>query len=122
MSGDLAEGHIGRELLGVIKDALNSDQSSWPEVKRKKAPSPKVMAIVEILKLLLKLQASEHEVASKLIASAADLEAIAKDDEADVPALHGWRREVFGEEALAMKYGKVSIGLKDDKVVKFKMD
>lgn len=119
MSSDLAEGHIGRELLDVISKALASDQSTWPEVKRNKPPSARIVAIVEILKLLLKIQSGENEVASKLIASSGDLEAIAKDDEADVPALKGWRREIFGEEALAMKHGKVSIGLRDDKIVKF---
>lgn len=122
VSSDLAEGHIGRELLGVIEEALKSDQAGWPEVTRKKPPSARIVAIVEILKLLLKIQSADHEVAAKLIASAVDLEEIARDDEADVPALQGWRREIFGEEALAMKHGKVSIGLNDDKVVKFKMD
>ena len=122
MSKDLAEGHIGKQLLEVIDSALKSDKESWPEVKRKKPPSARTIAIVEILKLLLKIQSSEHEVASKLIASSSDLEAIAKDDGADVPALRGWRREIFGAEALAMKHGKVSIGLKDDKIIKFKMD
>jgi len=122
MSKDLAEGHIGKELLEVIDKALKSDKADWPDVVRKKPPSARVMAIVEILKLLLKIQSSEHEVAAKLIASASDLEAIAKDDGADVPALRGWRGEIFGQEALAMKHGKVSIGLKNDKIVKFKMD
>jgi len=122
MSGDLAEGHIGRELLSVIEEALGTDKASWPEVKRNKPPSASIMAIVEILKLLLKLQSNEHEVASKLIANAADLEAIAKDDDADVPALRGWRREIFGSEALAMKHGKRVIGLKDGRVAKFDME
>jgi len=121
MSSDLAEGHIGRELLEVIEDALKTDPSSWPEVKRNKPPSASIMAIVEILKLLLKLQSNEHEVASKLIANAADLEAIAKDDEADVPALRGWRREIFGAEAIAMKHGKIGIGLSNGRVAKFHM-
>ncbi|NCT41561.1 MAG: ribonuclease D [Alphaproteobacteria bacterium] len=121
MSSDLAEGHIGRELLEVIHSALESDKASWPVVERRKPPSARVMATVEILKLLLKIQSSEHEVAAKLIANASDLEDIAKHDDADVPAMRGWRREIFGDEALAMKHGKVSIGLKDDKIVKFKM-
>jgi ribonuclease D len=119
---DLVDHKIGRQLLEIIDEALKTDPSTWPEVKRSKPPSARVQAIVEILKLLLKLQSSEHEVASKLIASSSDLEAIAKDDNADVPALKGWRREVFGEEALAMKHGKIAIGLDHDKVVKFDMN
>ena len=119
---DLVDHKIGRQLLEIIDDVLKTDPSTWPEVKRSKPPSARVQAIVEILKLLLKLQSSEHEVASKLIASSSDLEAIAKDDNADVPALKGWRREVFGEEALAMKHGRIAIGLDHDKVVKFDMN
>ncbi|MFK7840008.1 MAG: ribonuclease D [Bdellovibrionales bacterium] len=118
VSDELAHGKLGKQLLGVIKEALESDPANWPEVKRKKPPSAKTMAIVEILKLLLKIQSNEHEVASKLIANASDLEEIAKDDDADVPALRGWRREVFGDEALAMKHGKISIGLDKDRVAK----
>ena len=117
--GDLVDHAIGRELLSLIDKALKSDPSSWPSVKRGKPPSAKVMAIVEILKLLLKLQAAEHEVAAKLIANSADLEAIAKDDTADVPAMRGWRREVFGDDALAMKHGQRAIGLQDGRVQKF---
>ena len=113
---DLAEHRIGKELLGIIKDVLKSDSTNWPEVRSTKPPTARVMAIVEILKLLLKLQSAEHQVASKLIASASDLEAIAKDDDADVPALNGWRREVFGEQALAMKHGKRGIGIQNDRV------
>ena len=50
--------------------------------------------------------------APKLIASSADIEAIALDDEADVAALHGWRRDVFGEAALRLKRGEIALKLK----------
>ena len=121
MSPDFAAGRHGKVLLDLIDDALKTDPSSWPEVKRKKPPTAKVMAAIEILKLLLKLQAAENEVAGKLIASAADLEEIAKDDKADVPALKGWRREIFGEAALAMKHGKLGIGLEGGRIQKIKL-
>ncbi len=71
---------------------------------------------VELLKVLLRYEADVHNVAPRLIASAADVEAIAANDEADVPALRGWRREVFGERALALKHGKIALKLKDGKV------
>ncbi len=122
VSNDLAEGYIGRQMLDAIKEALESDPSGWPEIARKKPPSARVVAITEILKLLLKLQAAEHEVAAKLIASSADIEAIARDDEADVPALKGWRREVFGEEAIAMKHGRIAVGLKDGRITKMTIE
>ncbi len=118
---DLVKHRIGKELLDCIDSALKSDSKDWPEVKRAKPPSAKIQATIEILKLLVKLQSAEHDVAGKLIASASDLEAIARDDHADVPALKGWRRETFGEAALAMKHGKLAIGLQGGKVVKIKL-
>ncbi len=71
---------------------------------------------VELLKVLLRYEAETTGVAPRLIASAADVEAIAASDAADVPALKGWRREVFGERALALKHGKLALKLKDGKV------
>src|SRR5690606_7482148 len=71
---------------------------------------------VELLKVLLRFEAERNQVAPRLIASASDIEAIAADDEADVPALSGWRRQVFGERALALKHGRLALKLKDGKV------
>ena len=68
-------------------------------------------AIVELLKVLLKARAEDSGVASKLIATVADLERIASDDHADTPALHGWRREAFGEDALRLKRGELALVL-----------
>jgi ribonuclease D len=72
---------------------------------------------VELLKVLLRFEAEANEVAPRLIASAADVEAIAASDTADVAALRGWRREVFGERALALKHGKLALKLQDGKVI-----
>jgi ribonuclease D len=71
---------------------------------------------VELLKVLLRFEAERHQVAPRLIASASDVEAIAASDNADVPALSGWRRKVFGERALALKHGKLALKLRDGKV------
>jgi ribonuclease D len=71
---------------------------------------------VELLKVLLRFEAERAQVAPRLIASAADVEAIAASDTADVAALRGWRRKVFGERALALKHGKLVLKLKDGKV------
>jgi ribonuclease D len=71
---------------------------------------------VELLKVLLRFEAERNQVAPRLIASASELEAIAADDDADVEALKGWRRKVFGERALALKHGRLALKLKDGKV------
>ena len=72
--------------------------------------------MVELLKVLLKARAEEAGVASKLIATVADLEKIAVDDKADSQALHGWRREAFGEDALKVKRGELALVLDGGKV------
>jgi ribonuclease D len=59
----------------------------------------------------------EAIVAAKVIATVDDLERIAADDEADVPALNGWRRELFGEKALALKHGKLALAVEKSRVV-----
>jgi ribonuclease D len=64
---------------------------------------------VELLKVLLKTKSEVHGVAQKLIANSTDLEMIAADEQADVPALHGWRRELFGDDALALKRGELAL-------------
>jgi ribonuclease D len=72
--------------------------------------------VVELLKVLLKARAEEAGVASKLIATVSDLEKIAADDEADTPALQGWRREAFGSDALKIKRGELALVLDGIKV------
>jgi ribonuclease D len=67
---------------------------------------------VDLLKVLLKLRCDQHGVAQKLVASTDDLAAIAEDDHASVPALHGWRRELFGEDALALKHGRIALSMR----------
>ncbi len=62
--------------------------------------------------MLLKLRCEENGVAQKLVASAEDIEAIARDDAAEVRALKGWRREIFGEDALALKNGEIALAMK----------
>lgn len=122
MPKDIAEGRLGEKLLAAVQTALASPQSEWPQPKQRKHIPPQITCVVDILKMLLKIASTENEVASKLIANSSDLEEIALDDEADVPALKGWRREIFGEDALAIKHGKLAIGLKDGQITKFPID
>ena len=73
--------------------------------------------VVELLKVLLKMKSAEHDVAQRLVASVADLERIAGADNADVPALHGWRRDIFGGDALALKAGELALAVRGGRVV-----
>jgi ribonuclease D len=108
---------FGPELLAAIKDALVDPEAYAPVLDKPKASAlPANGAVVELLKVLLKSRAENAGVASKLIATVADLEKIASDDEAETPALQGWRREAFGEDALKLKRGEIALVLDGGRV------
>jgi ribonuclease D len=88
-----------------------------PRVTREKPLSNGASATVELLKVLLRMTSERHGVAAKVIATVDDLERIAADDEPDVPALKGWRREMFGNEALRLKRGAVALAVEAGRVV-----
>lgn len=103
-----AEGKLGREILDAVAQGL-ADPDPPPAIAQKPQSPPGLGPLIELLRVLLKQRCEDFEVAQKLVASADDLEAIASDDSAGVPALHGWRREVFGNDALALKHGKLAL-------------
>ena len=104
---------FGAELMEAIKQGLADPEGYAPKIERSggPAPVPASGAIVELLKVLLKARAEDAGVAAKLIATVSDLERIAADDHAETPALHGWRREAFGEDALKLKHGELALVL-----------
>lgn len=100
-------------LLTVVNAALETPKDQLPKVPKHVQQPEGTGAAAELLKVLLKLVAEERGVAPKVLASGDDIEKIAaKGEDADVPAMHGWRREVFGERALALVRG--DLGLKFD--------
>ncbi|MCC7305494.1 MAG: ribonuclease D [Alphaproteobacteria bacterium] len=118
VSEDLAFGGTGRILLDTIDEAVNTDKSAWPKVPERKMIPPQAQPLIEILKMLLRIQCAQHDVAAKLVASSEDIEALAMDSDPENHVLKGWRHEVFGRDALALKAGKISIGLKNGRIVK----
>jgi ribonuclease D len=112
-----AGSRFGPELIDAIREALKDPEAYAPKIERDTTPvSPAAGAVVELLKVLLKARAEDAGVASKLIATVADLEKIASDDRADSSALHGWRREAFGEDALKLKRGELALVLDGTRV------
>ncbi|MGI4953087.1 MAG: ribonuclease D [Janthinobacterium lividum] len=112
-----AEGRSGLSLVGALKDAAELPEDALPAAPRGKdgpRPSP---ALVALLKVLLAAKCEEHHVAPKLLASAEELDRLAVETDPDVSALHGWRREVFGNDALALKAGRITLGV-DGKRIK----
>ncbi len=110
LSLDFAQGRLGTGILAAVEEGLEVPEDQRPvPVKRPELngdPGP----LVELLKVLLKLRCREHHVAQKLVANTADLEQLALDDEAPISALQGWRRDIFGESALALKRGELALG------------
>jgi len=111
-----------RGVLAVVEEALARPERELPRIPRQR-PSPEyASAAAELLKVLLKMVAEEHGVAARIIANTDELEQIAADDGADVPALRGWRRQLFGEQALALKRGNLALSMSPRGVVAINFD
>jgi ribonuclease D len=106
----------GEAILEAVARGLARDLKSVPRFERPKS-AVNGQAIVELLKVLLRLTSEHHGVAAKVIATVDDLDRIAADDHANVPALAGWRRELFGEKALALKHGRLALAIEHNRVV-----
>jgi ribonuclease D len=109
---------LGDALIKAVKDGLARDPATLPAVNwGRDESSESAQAAAEILKLALKVVCEREGLAPKLVANTSDIEAVAENSEADVPLMHGWRREVFGNLAIELKNGKAMIGFRDGKVV-----
>jgi ribonuclease D len=107
----------GEAILAAVAAGLARDPKTLPRLQRPRGLSNGASATVELLKVLLRMSAERHGVAAKVIATTDDLEKIAAEEDADVPALRGWRRELFGEQALKLKRGELSLAVESGRVV-----
>ncbi|HEX4407362.1 MAG TPA: ribonuclease D [Xanthobacteraceae bacterium] len=105
----------GEAIIAAVNRGLARDLKTLPHQTRNQ-PAVNGAATVELLKVLLRMISERHHVAAKVIATVDDLERIAADDAADVPALNGWRLELFGEKALALKHGKLALAIEKGRV------
>jgi ribonuclease D len=106
----------GDAIVEAVNRGIARDPKTLPRLERSRGVA-NGGATVELLKVLLRMTAERHAVAAKVIATVDDLETIAGDDDADVPALKGWRRELFGNKALALKQGKLALAVEKGRVV-----
>src|SRR5580700_4999700 len=106
----------GVDILEAVKRGLARDPAELPRLDKPRQ-SFNGNATVELLKVLLRMTSEHHGVAAKVIATIDDLERIAGDDRADVPALSGWRRELFGNQAIALKRGHLALAVDRGRVV-----
>jgi ribonuclease D len=116
ISKGLAEGKMGQGLLTAIARGLTIPDNQIPDPALQGPPARGLSATVDLLKVLLKFKSEEHDVAAKMIATVAELEKLAADDNADVPALRGWRRQIFGDDALDLKNGRLAISVRRGKL------
>ncbi len=112
-----ANSRVGDAIIAAVQAGLaaNLDAVPAPDFGRDEL-SDQAQSASEILKLALKVVCESEGIAPKLVANTADIEAIAADDGADVPLMHGWRRELFGDLALDIKQGKAFIGFQNGRV------
>ncbi len=111
ISRGFAEGKTGVSLLEAIAGTLALAESALPPLGRPRDTVKPSAALVQLLKFLLAARCEEHAVAPKLVASSDDIDRIATDETGDIPALHGWRRAIFGDDAMALREGRVALGV-----------
>lgn len=104
------------QILEAVNRALGIPKAKLPPVPRGRQSPEGSSAVVDLLKVLLKMASERHAVAAKVIATVDDLEQIACDDDADIPALKGWRRKLFGDAALAVKRGELALKIDGKRV------
>jgi ribonuclease D len=102
----------GRAVLEAVARGLERDPKTIPPVERGEPMPPEAQAVVDLLRVLLKATAGRHGVAPKLIATSDELEQIARSDADDAPVLRGWRRKLFGDDALALKRGELALAIR----------
>jgi len=117
LGAKMAHGPMGADILACVRRGLAVPERDRPQpVARPELPRG-LGPVADLLKVLLKMKSEDSHVASKLLASSADIELIAAYGEAaDVPALKGWRRQVFGDDALRLIKGELSLAVRGRKL------
>lgn len=117
LSDGFSRSQRARDIIEAVQRGLERDPKTLPPMPHSQPMSAEAGATMELLKVLLKASAARHRVAPRLIADSEDLERIASEDEPDVPALRGWRRQLFGEDALKLKRGELALTLSKGEVL-----
>ena len=118
----IARNEAGARLLAAIRKAEALPDSELPGAPPKGGRDGSGGPASDALKLLLKIKSQEHDVAAKLIASSADIDRLAEGDDKDIPALRGWRYDLFGRDAIAVRDGKIGFAVKDNRLLTIAVD
>jgi ribonuclease D len=111
-----AEGRMGASLLAAIAEAKSVPDDALPPAPALRDGPRASPALVSLLKVLLAAKCEQHHVAAKLVANSDDIDRLASEDTPDIPALHGWRHEIFGADAQALKEGGVALGVQGKRI------
>jgi ribonuclease D len=109
ISTGFAQGKSGASLLAVIAAAMAVPDDELPRAERQRDVQRASPALVALLKVLLSARAEQNNVAARLVASSEDIEALALEETADHPVLHGWRAEMFGNDAVRLIKGEIAL-------------
>ena len=116
LSDGFARSNRAKDIIDAVKRGLARDIKTLPKLEHGEPLSAEATATLELLKVLLRSAAAQHKVAPSLIADSEDLERLATEDEPGIAALTGWRRKLFGEDALALKRGETALTLQNGEV------
>lgn len=107
-------------LLEAIAEAKSTPKDAWPNLPKPKPIAPEIDGVIDVLKLLLRMQCGTYDVVPRLVASREDLLSIALGEATDEhPVMHGWRYEVFGKHAEAFVKGELMLSAIAGEGVKF---
>ena len=109
------------KILAAVQRALATPREEWPTVPKKKSSNTDD-SLVSLLQALLRFRCDEHGVAMNLVATRPDLDKLASQEDPNVPAMHGWRHDVFGADAMALREGRLALTVQKGKVVAVKLD
>ena len=116
LHGGQTKGDIAEKILGAISRGMALQINQCPQVAKASRNLPKSGPTAELLKVLLKMKCEKHSVAQKLIANSHDIDELVRDDNADIAALKGWRRKIFGDDAIALKHGKIAMTVEGNSI------
>ncbi len=107
---------FAKGLLEAVAAGMAIPEEQLPQVSKTRPPPRGIGPVMDLLKVLLKMKCEEEHVAQKLVYNNSDLEHLAADDNASIPLLSGWRYELFGKDALALKHGQLAVAIEGRKI------
>jgi len=105
----VAKGADGAAMLSAVQRALATPEDDWPTVTKGRPPISGHESLVALLTALLRLRCDAHGVSMPMVAKRGDLDRLATEEAPDIPALHGWRRRIYGADALELRAGRLAL-------------